>query len=185
MISARNRILRYSLREKKPLIDTTVRDLMKLLNTNSYQKGAWVLHMLRSKLGDEKFWEGMRLFYEKFKGSNVLTSDFQKIMEEAGKCDLEKFFFQWCFIPGEPELKIDLISGRSQDLSELVIEQRQEYLFEFDIEIEFIWKGNRIIRSFSIDEQKEKFILRIPPDAEVKADPGIKLLYRDLNDQVL
>jgi len=29
---------------------------MELLNTNSYQKGAWIIHMLRFETGDESFW---------------------------------------------------------------------------------------------------------------------------------
>ena len=51
---------------------------MRLLNPNSYQKGAWVLHMLRHELGDDIFWKGMRSFYEKYKNSNALTDDFEK-----------------------------------------------------------------------------------------------------------
>ena len=61
MKSARDRVIRFYLRSPRPVIDTTVTDLMRLLNANSYQKGAWVLHMLRRELGDDLFWKGMRL----------------------------------------------------------------------------------------------------------------------------
>src|SRR5262249_29677371 len=40
---------------KRPVIDTIETDLMALLNTNSYQKGGFVLHMLRTMLGDSAF----------------------------------------------------------------------------------------------------------------------------------
>ena len=43
----------------RPVIDTAQADLMKLLNTNSYQKGGWVLHMLRMELGDSAFFGGV------------------------------------------------------------------------------------------------------------------------------
>ncbi len=61
MKSARDRVIGFYLRSPRPVVDTTVTDLMKLLNANSYQKGAWVLHMLRRELGDDLFWKGMRL----------------------------------------------------------------------------------------------------------------------------
>ncbi len=69
-----------------PVIDTTVHNLLDLLNTNSYQKGAWVLHMLRAELGDSLFLEGIREYYETFRDSTALTGDFAAIMTKyAGR----------------------------------------------------------------------------------------------------
>ena len=45
---------------RRPVIDTIETDLLALLNVNSYQKGGWVLHMLRSELGDSAFLLGLR-----------------------------------------------------------------------------------------------------------------------------
>ncbi len=45
----------FEKRTRTPIHDTETEDLFKLLNANNYQKGAWVLHMLRSELGDENF----------------------------------------------------------------------------------------------------------------------------------
>ncbi|MCU0361796.1 MAG: M1 family metallopeptidase, partial [Bacteroidales bacterium] len=83
MKSARTRVLRFWERKQAPVIDTTVNKLMDLLNPNSYQKGAWVLHMLRNLTGTENFTRGLRLFYSRFSHSNALTSDFQAVMEEV------------------------------------------------------------------------------------------------------
>ena len=51
------RPLRFSPRRRleHPILDSAQRDLMALLNTNSYQKGGWVLHQLRGLLGDSAF----------------------------------------------------------------------------------------------------------------------------------
>ena len=45
---------------ERPIIDTTATDLMGLLNSNNYPKGAWVLHELRGVVGDSAFFGGMR-----------------------------------------------------------------------------------------------------------------------------
>ena len=50
----------YEQKNRIPIHDLDTQDLFKLLNGNNYQKGAWVLHMLRSRLGDEAFFQGIR-----------------------------------------------------------------------------------------------------------------------------
>ncbi|MBZ0202394.1 MAG: M1 family metallopeptidase [Ignavibacteria bacterium] len=62
-----------------------------------YQKGAWVLHMLRGIMGDEKFFGALRAYYEKYKYSNAETSDLVKVMEEFYGSPLDWFFDQWVY----------------------------------------------------------------------------------------
>jgi aminopeptidase N len=62
-----------------------------------YQKGAWVLHMLRGVMGDEKFFAAVRAYYEKYKYSNAETKDLVTIMEEYNGSSLEYFFNQWVY----------------------------------------------------------------------------------------
>ena len=45
-----------------PILDTTATDLMGLLNSNNYPKGAWVLHELRGLVGDSAFFAGIRMY---------------------------------------------------------------------------------------------------------------------------
>jgi aminopeptidase N len=62
-----------------------------------YQKGAWVLHMLRGIMGDEKFFAAVRAYYEKYKYSNAETNDLKAIMEEYYGSNLDYFFEEWVF----------------------------------------------------------------------------------------
>lgn len=62
-----------------------------------YQKGAWVLHMLRGIMGDEKFFAAVRAYFEKYKYSNAVTNDLVTIMEEYYGSSLEYFFDQWVY----------------------------------------------------------------------------------------
>jgi aminopeptidase N len=62
-----------------------------------YQKGAWVVHMLRGIMGDEVFFNAIRAYYEKYKYSNAETSQFVEIMEEYYGSKLDWFFDQWVY----------------------------------------------------------------------------------------
>ena len=62
-----------------------------------YQKGAWVLHMLRGVMGDENFFKAMRDYFEKYKYSNAETADFAAICEQYYGSSLNWFFEQWVY----------------------------------------------------------------------------------------
>ena len=62
-----------------------------------YHKGAYVLHLLRTQLGERRFWAGLRAFTRTFMGQSVTTPDFQKAMERASGTDLTEFFRRWVY----------------------------------------------------------------------------------------
>ncbi len=102
----RQQVVSYAKRNLVPIIDTTVTDYNRLLNTNSYQKGGWVLHMLRQEVGDSLFWQGIRTYYARYAGSNALTDDFRVVMETVSGRDLQTFFQQWLYSAGHPKLEV-------------------------------------------------------------------------------
>ncbi len=108
MENNRQRVLKSKV-TNRPIIDPEVKDLFKLLNSNNYPKGAWVLHMLRGILGDEIFFQGIKEYYRKFLHSAILTEDFQRVMEETSGMDLSWFFQQWLHEPGYPILSLEEI----------------------------------------------------------------------------
>lgn len=91
---------------ERALVDSTYQTPTELLNANSYQKGSWVLHMLRVHVGDDAFFGGLRAFYDEFRGSNADTEDFRRVMEGVSGQDLEEFFDQWVYRPGVPQIEV-------------------------------------------------------------------------------
>jgi aminopeptidase N len=181
MKMARTRVLLASEKTANPIVDTTITNLMGLLNTNSYQKGAWVLHMLRSEVGEDIFWKGIRLFYDRFRNGNAVTDDFRKTMEEVSGRDHQQFFYQWLFVAGQPDLKISLATGKKKGISDIVIEQMQDYIFTFNLEIMLKEIGGSRIITVPVKERKTTFSVKAFPDAELIIDPEIKLLFREVN----
>ncbi len=63
-----------------------------------YDKGAFVLHLLREEIGDELFWQGIKEYTQKFWGKAVVTKDFQNVMEASSKKDLTAFFDKYIYL---------------------------------------------------------------------------------------
>lgn len=60
-----------------------------------YQKGCWVLHMLRESIGEEAFKAGVKNYINKYQFKNVTTSNFVKAVEATSSQDLTAFFDLW------------------------------------------------------------------------------------------
>ncbi len=77
--------------------DTT--DVWRIFNGNlSYDKGAWVCHMLRGVLGEFKFFAGVDAYYNsEFKYGAANTEDFKNVFEAATGEELDWFFDEWIY----------------------------------------------------------------------------------------
>ena len=174
MIKDRATVIAFEKRRMTPVVDTTVKNnYMVLLNANSYQKGGWVLHMLRRKLGDESFWKGIRAYYAKYDGGNANTNDLRQIMEQASGKDLKEFFKQWLFTPGHPQLVIDCSYNADKASVEVKVEQKQAPLFNFPLELSL--DGKKVMISVSEKTTIAKIATKEKP-ASIIADPDVNLL---------
>jgi len=75
----------------------------------SYSKGAMVLHMLRKKVGDENFYQGMQdyLADTNFAYGYAKTPDYKAKMEDASGENLTEFFDDWIYNEGYPTYTIN------------------------------------------------------------------------------
>ncbi|HTI59983.1 M1 family metallopeptidase [Mucilaginibacter sp.] len=157
-----------------PVVDTAVKDdFMQLLNPNSYKKGGWVLHMLRRKLGEEKFWKGIREYYEKYNGGNANTDDFQAVMQKAGEQPLEQFFKQWLYTPGHLQLSAKWAYDPAEKMVTIEVGQVQNNLYEFTLECRI---GDEI-RQIEIKNKLTtvQLLVTATPSAVI-FDPNVNLL---------
>jgi aminopeptidase N len=91
---------------ERPILDPDAHDLLGLLNSNNYQKGAWVLHQLRGMIGDSAFTSGLRQYFRTYKDSTALSADFAGIMSQVAGRDLDWYFRQALTQPGYPVLQV-------------------------------------------------------------------------------
>ena len=176
--------------QDRPVIDTAVKEPARLLNANSYNKGAWVLHMLRGTVGDTGFWRGIRDYYRIYRDSSVTSADVQRVMERASDQRLDWFFDQWLRRPGFPRLDVAWHWDAASKRVSLDIGQAQPAawgLFRLPaVTVEFLNGGGAPARrtvSVSTARQTVQFDLPGPP-TDVRVDPdGALLLTAQVRQQ--
>jgi aminopeptidase N len=181
MQKERREVIDFVKAEKKPVVDTT-KDYMSLLNANSYQKGGWILHMLRRELGDSVFKKSVREYYANYAGKNADTKDLQKVFENVSRKNLEQFFKQWLYTGENPKLEISWkYVEKGQQLS-ITVKQLQKTVFNFPLQVLVgISAGNSKpqIKDLRITKQVETFLIPVGRKAYLLStgvDPFTSLL---------
>jgi len=176
------RVFAFNRKFPLPVIDTLSKDLNFLLNANAYQKGSWVLHMLRSEIGDSLFWTAVRSYYESYKFGNASSQDFQQIVEEVCACPMDYFFDQWLRQSGHPMLSFGVKKKRKS--TSITLQQLQSEIFSTEVGIQVV-KENGDLELFKIPltkgvgglEQEKKIVLKLPYSVkDVVLDPNRELL---------
>lgn len=118
---------------------------IELFDRHLYEKGGLVLHMLRRKLGDKVFWEGVRRYLSSHAGGVAETTDLARSLEGVSGLSLERFFDEWVYRPGHPVLDVKVSWEHGQLLVSVkqVPKAGEVPLFEIDVEIEVGTKSNR------------------------------------------
>ena len=150
-------------------------------NGLTYQKGAWVLHMLRDLLGEKSFQKGIRTYYAKYFNSNTTTDEFRLEMEKASGKDLKLFFKQWLYQPINPT--INAVWKYDEAAKKIVIQLTQsqsgDYLFNTPVEIGYYKLGatSPTILKMNLSRNQEVFSFSLPSIPEkVALDPRNILL---------
>lgn len=80
-----------------------------------YLKGAVVVSMLRTLLGDDTFGAACREYLTRFRYGNAFTEDLQRVFEEISGRDLDAFFNEWVFGAGWPIVSVNEAQGTGSD----------------------------------------------------------------------
>lgn len=159
-----------------------------LFGRRVYDKGAWVLHMLRCEVGDSLFFKILRNYYNSFRYKNASTEDFKRIAENISNKNLGKFFDQWVIDGvGILEVEYDLKYEFSDKIiSRLELRQAQEgyAVYHFPLELKIIAGESSLISNHYITSLDTTlyFETDIKP-SKIIFDPNSKLLalFREAN----
>ena len=168
----RNKAIHFESKRLAPVIDSTQTELTELLDPNSYEKGGWVLHMLRRKLGDSLFWKGIRAYYARYDGFNANTDDLRHEFEKVSGLDLKPFFTQWLFTAGHPDIDFGWHYDADKKVLNITIIQKQNELYTFPLE--YMVDG----KLYEADVTNKETSLSIPQTgrpAAIKLDPNVNL----------
>lgn len=181
LIKDRQDVIGFSKRQFTAVVDYETKDLLNLLNRNSYEKGGWFLHMLHHKIGDSLFWKGIQAYYDSYKLSNASTEDLRIVFEKETGQDLKSFFNQWLYTYGQPVLSFESsVEGRKFNLN---ITQKQEYVFTFPLELKLIYEdGTKELKTVDINKKEETISFPIKKSVrDFEIDPNVNLLFEQAN----
>lgn len=184
-VSGKDALTSTMISKRREFTDTKLYDPEGNIFTKTvYDKGAWVLHMLRYELGDDLFFKILREYYKRFAYGNASTQDFKIICEEISGKNLDSFFDQWVYKgKGIIEAQYNWIQTLEQNgkyYVELKIKQVSKYyeLYEFPLEVELVTSNKENIKKrFFVDEKEETFELNSKYEIiSIKIDPEFRLL---------
>ena len=180
LMEDRDQIIAFTKTKQRPVVDSSITNYMQLLNPNSYQKGGWVLHMLRSQLGDSVFGRSIRTYYSRYAGKNASTEDLQRVFEEVSGTGLPQFFRQWLYVAGHPQLDLSWKYDAAKKLTTITIVQKQNELFQFPLELQITGGAEDGIITKSLPVKERQTVLHIPmmeKPQKITLDPRVKLLF--------
>jgi aminopeptidase N len=182
LLTDRSTVIRHCTRSPAPVIDTRITDYPSLLSTHVYQRGSWVLHMLRQEVGDDAFWNGIRTYYQRYRNANALTSDFRQVMEEVSGKSLSTFFSQWLEEENLPELTGQWAFNPATKAITLTLEQVQPgRVFDLTLEVAVVTVVDEKteIQIVKINQRSAKISIYAPAKPlKLELDPHTKLLFK-------
>lgn len=172
----RNAIIRFSKQWPNPVVDS-LSDFTDLLNANSYEKGGWVLHMLRREVGDSIFQNIIRTYYNQYKFGNADTWAFEKVAEAVSGKELTPFFDQWIRQPGLPKLRFE--RRREGNTTRLkIIQVGKEY--HLPLTLFLIGNGGRVVKhNMQLTNRETEFKL-LGFNTTVFPDRDVQLLFEEV-----
>jgi len=115
-----------------------------LFTDTTFKKGAWVLHMLRHVMGDEKFFTALKAYVKTYAYKSASTDDFKAVCEKHYGRSLDWFFKEWVYGINRPEYeyKWRAIQNGKRSIVKLTINQAQKNADTFEMPIDVIIKTN-------------------------------------------
>jgi aminopeptidase N len=160
----------------RPIVDRRYPSPDSMFDARAYPKGAFVLHMLRQRLGEEAFWKGIQRYGTEHKFQSVETADFRRALEKSTGRSLERFFYDWTERPGHPVLEVTTEYQADTKLARVAVKQTQPAeAFQFPLAVVFSgkdWKAPPVTLTQDVTEKEQTFFVPLPgrPDL-VEIDP--------------
>ncbi|MDH4297901.1 MAG: M1 family metallopeptidase [Cyclobacteriaceae bacterium] len=178
--SSREQIINYLQKNRdSPVVHNQLSDMSQVTSTLTYQKGAWILHMLRDMIGDTNFRKGIQSYYRRYFNANASTTDFRFEMEQASGLDLRIFFSQWLNQAGMPKIKGQWSWDSKHKELKINLAQTQTNSYSFPLEIGIVSAGRQSPEIKKVTMNTKQSTISFPLEtrpATVIIDPRTVLL---------
>ena len=149
-----------------------------------YQKGSWVLRMLRAQLGEDLYRRCIKTYLERHQYGSVVTEDLSTVIEELSGRSYDQFFDQWVYHARFPELAAAYSWDEKTKLAKISLQQKQTLsddvlLFNFPLTVAFNGPSGRVEKTITVKDQSEDFYFSLAEaPAGVRLDPRLEVLAK-------
>ena len=164
-------------------------EIGQLFDAISYSKGASIIRMIESFLGENEFKDGIRKYLRKYQLNNASTNDLWECLEETSGKPVGEIMRTWIKATGYPFLTVNI--NRSKIISEISVSQKR---FVYDenppqsTDMEHVWPiplttiDNKCNSSVSLLDAKSQTIKlpKLSPQQWLKLNSGQTGFYRVL-----
>ncbi len=169
-------------RYRRPVVCQDYDAPLDLFDRHLYEKGGLVLHSLRAEVGEALFWKGVHNYLVRHAHGVVETRDLQRALEEVSGRSLGRFFEQWLYKAGHPEMDVEI----AWDKGVLAVATKQTQAtadgvpacFELSIDLDVGGpQGGFSRRTIRVTEKQQTFALPVAErPAFVVVDPEARVL---------
>ncbi len=157
-------------------------------NFITYGKGSWIMHMLRRRMGDDRFWAMLAALRKEYERKSISTEEFRALAArflppQSPDRTLENFFDEWVYGTGIPSLKLSYsVKGKAPDvrLTGTVTQSDVDEGFSVPVPVEIqLGRGKTLTHWVRTANGPVHFsvALRQPP-SKVLLDPSLSVLRR-------
>ena len=170
--------------DAKPIVSRKFDNPDAMFNYLPYQKGCFVLRMLRSQLGPDLYRRCIRTYLERHKFGNVVTEDLARVVEELSGRSYDQFFDQWVYHAHYPEIEAGYSWDEKNKMAKISIRQTQKtgddvLLFNFPLAIAFKTSGGTVEQTVTVKDKTQDFYFALDSAPRiVRLDPHLALLAK-------
>ena len=180
---AMGRVLPQGKKNRRPIVFKDYKNPGEQFDFRSYPKGSWVLHMLRNQLGQSLYRKCIKTYLERHALTSVVTEELNAVIEELSGRSYDRFFDQWVYHGGHPELTVSYRWQAADRLAKVTIRQTQQVdddvlLFHIPTKLRFILPNDKVVdHEITITDREHEFFVSLPDDPKiVRFDPEYSVL---------
>jgi aminopeptidase N len=165
-------------RYARPLVTRNFDAPIDVFDRHLYEKGALVLHALRTRLGDDDFFASLKAYVATHKTGAVETVDLARAVELTTGKNLDSFFDQWAHREGHPDLHVEVSHDSEAKKARLSVKQAQKgEAFHFPLAVELVVGGKSTHHRFEVTDKEHVFLLPAASEpTQVLVDPRRDIL---------
>ncbi|HEV7397611.1 MAG TPA: M1 family aminopeptidase [Pyrinomonadaceae bacterium] len=151
---------------RRPIVTRNYATPDSVFDTYAYPRGAAVLHMLRTWLGEDNWWRAINHYLTKYAHQPVDTEQFRIAIEEATGQSMDWFFDEWLYRMGHPVFQVAKTYDPSTKKLTLTVKQAQkpdpdwQYpqvgYFQTPVDIELVTNGQARVERVNIEARAEQ-----------------------------